>query len=260
MSHGEAPLILAFADLDDTLFQTLRKLPGHGRAALTPATVNTRGEAHSYCTPAQTALLDLLTAGAVTVIPVTGRDPAAMRRVTLPFRSWRVLDHGLTILTPAGELDSEWAAQVQAHLTPLQGTLTALTADMRAHADALGCRLTVHRAGDLPFMTVIKHPDADPEALAALQTRWEAAVDDTDGTHPLHVIANANNVSLLPRAPGKAQAVRWLRERHFPGAVLTLGLGDSVSDLPFLRECDFAVTPAQGQLLRATAGVRLPQR
>lgn len=149
---------------------------------------------------------------------------------------------------------------MQAHLTPLQGTLTALTADMRAHADALGCRLTVHRAGDLPFMTVIKHPDADPEALAALQTRWEAAVDDTDGTHPLHVIANANNVSLLPRAPGKAQAVRWLRERHFPGAVLTLGLGDSVSDLPFLRECDFAVTPAQGQLLRATAGVRLPQR
>lgn len=114
MSHGEAPLILAFADLDDTLFQTLRKLPGHGRAALTPATVNTRGEAHSYCTPAQTALLDLLTAGAVTVIPVTGRDPAAMRRVTLPFRSWRVLDHGLTILTPAGS----WTASGRRRCRP----------------------------------------------------------------------------------------------------------------------------------------------
>lgn len=253
---AEEGQIVAFADLDDTLFQTLRKLPGRDRATLTPATVDTRGEAHSYCTPTQETLLGLLRAGGVTVIPVTGRNPDAMRRVTLPFASWKVLDHGLTILTPAGDLDSEWAAQVRAHLAPLQGTLTALTDDVRAHAAALGCRLTVHRASDVPFMTVIKHPGADAPALAALQARWEAAVGDA---HPLHVIANANNVSLLPRALGKAQAVRYLRDTQFPQAALTLGLGDSVSDLPFLRECDFAVTPAQGQVLRALAGVRLPQ-
>ena len=109
----------------------------------------------------------------------------------------------------------------------------------------------------VPFMAVLKHPDANAQALAELQTRWEAAVE---GNAHLHVIANANNVSLLPRALGKAQAVRWLRDTHFPHATLTLGLGDSVSDLPFMRECDFALTPAHGQLLWAVAGLHLPQR
>ena len=51
-----------FADLDDTLFQTLRKLPGTDPATLTPMTVNTLGQPHSHATPAQTALLDLLNA------------------------------------------------------------------------------------------------------------------------------------------------------------------------------------------------------
>lgn len=249
--------LVAFADLDDTLFQTLRKLPGRDPADLTPATVDTRGEPHSYCAPAQTALLELLRRGAVTVIPVTGRDPAAMNRVTLPFRSWRVLDHGLTVLNPAGEPDAEWAARVTAHLAPLQDALREHTDDLRPHADALGGRLKVHKAHGVPFMAVLKHPDANAQALAELQTRWEAAVE---GNAHLHVIANANNVSLLPRALGKAQAVRWLRDTHFPHATLTLGLGDSVSDLPFMRECDFALTPAHGQLLRAVAGLHLPQR
>lgn len=254
---GRVTGVVAFADLDDTVFQTLRKLPGRDVADLTPATVDTRGVPHSYCTPAQVALLEWLAAGAVTVVPVTGRDAAAMARVTLPFTSWRVLDHGLTVLTPAGTPDAAWAARERAHLAPLQDALRDLTGDLREHAGALGCRMTTHHAQGVPFMTVVKHPGADAGALADVQARWEAAVG---GDHALHVIANANNVSLLPRALGKAQAVRWLRETHFQGAALTLGLGDSVSDLPFLRECDLALTPTQGQLLRAVAGARLPQR
>ncbi|MDO4263491.1 MAG: hypothetical protein Q4C67_04765 [Deinococcus sp.] len=249
--------IIAFADLDDTVFQTLRKLPGVNPAALTPATVNTAGEAHSFMTPAQVALLDLLTAGQVTVIPVTGRDAAAFARVQLPFASWRVLDHGLTILDAAGRADTDWAAQVKAALTPLQGDLHRLTEWLRPQAEAAGGRLTIHAAHGVPFMAVLKHPAADAAVLARLQDAWTAEL--APGL-PLRVIANANNVSLLPAQFGKAAAVRYLRRTHFPGAALTLGLGDSISDLEFMAECDFALTPRRGQVMRALRGAQLEQR
>ncbi|MFT2721222.1 HAD family hydrolase [Deinococcus sp. A31D244] len=249
--------IVAFADLDDTLFQTLRKLPGTDPATLTPMTVNTLGQPHSHAAPAQTALLELLSAGHVTLIPVTGRDAQAMRRVTLPFRSWQVMDHGLTILTPDGQPDAAWAAQVTAHLHPLQDALHAGTEAIAAPAAQMGARLTRHAAHGLPFMTVLKHPDADPQVLADLQDRWDAAHGPDS---PLRVIANANNVSLLPRHLGKAAAVRYLLGEHLRGAALTLGLGDSVSDLGFMDECDFAVTPRRGQLMRTLRGLTLPQR
>ncbi|WP_425144962.1 hypothetical protein [Deinococcus sp.] len=249
--------IVVFADLDDTLFQTLRKLPGADLASLRPATVDPLGEAHSYSTPAQSALLALLAAGGATLIPVTGRDQAAFGRVTLPFRSWRVLDHGLTLLTPAGSIDAAWAKRVRLHLAPLQAALEAHTAALLPHAERLGCRVSRHLAHGLPFMTVLKHPDAQPDALAELQTLWEARLN---GAAELQVIANANNVSLLPGGLGKAQAVAYLREQHFPHAALTLGLGDSLSDLAFLNACDFALTPSGGQLLRALTAANLPQR
>lgn len=193
----------------------------------------------------------------MTVIPVTGRDEAAMQRVTLPFTSWRVVNHGLTILTPAGDTDGVWAAQVREEVAPLQAELHDLTERLRPEAAAQGCRLSLHRAQGLPFMAVLKHPDADPDTLERLQLRWESWLT---ADHPLQVIANANNVSLLPRRLGKAAAVRYLRETQYADAALTLGLGDSVSDLGFMAECDFALTPTRGQVARALRSVRLVQR
>ena len=252
---------LVFADLDDTLFQTLRKLPGHDPAGLVPATLDTRGGPHSYCTPAQAALLRHLAHSAATLIPVTGRDAAAFERVRLPFftpfRSWRVLDHGLSILNPAGEPDPEWTERVSAELSGLQAELEALHRQLLPHTERLGLRLTRHAAHGWPFMSVLKHPEFAPEPLAEGQALWEGWLEEGSG---FQVIANANNVSLLPARLGKGEAVGYLRQRHFPHAPLVLGLGDSLSDVAFLNACDFAVTLPGGQLLRSLTAARLRQR
>lgn len=247
--------MVVFTDLDDTLFQTRRKLRGD-EGPLTPATVDTRGEPHSFCTPPQQALLAHFQASGMTVIPVTGRDRAAMSRVRVPFTSWRVLDHGATILTPEGETDPGWSAYVLEHLRNVAEHLAHCTEGVRDLARELGCRLRRHEAHGAHLMTVAKHPEADPEALGLLQARWEALASGSD----LQVIANANNVTVLPSRPGKADAVRYLLEQHFPDAPLILGLGDSISDLGFMNVCHFAVTPPRGQLLRAVTAARLPQR
>ncbi|PYE49997.1 hypothetical protein [Deinococcus yavapaiensis] len=247
--------VVVFADLDDTLFQTRRKLRGN-EGNLTPATVDSTGEPHSFATPSQVALWSLLASSGATVIPVTGRDSTAMARVTLRFSSWRVLDHGATILRPDGTVDAAWAAFVREQLGACADMLELVTREGEALAHELECRVRRHDVHGVHFMSVAKHSTADPFALAKLQDRWEARVDGT----PLHVIANANNVTVLPRALGKTEAVSYLLEHHFSDAILTLGLGDSVSDLGFMNLCDFAVTPTRGQLLRAVTSVRLPQR
>ncbi|OLV16311.1 HAD-IIB family hydrolase [Deinococcus marmoris] len=251
-------MIVAFTDLDDTLFQTLRKLPP-GMEGLTPATLGRDGQPHSFCTPAQSALLAHFVDSGVTVIPVTGRDPAAMARVTLPFTSWQVLDHGLTILRPDGQVDAEWRGRVLEALSPLQEALEDCTVSISELAEALGCRLTRHTAHDTHFMTVFKHPDANAASLGRVQNALEDRLKSREHAD-LHVIANANNVSVLPRHLGKAEAVRYLRGQHFPHATLTLALGDSLSDLAFMNACDLAITPPGGQLLRTVSAAKLPQR
>ncbi|CAM3420763.1 Sucrose phosphatase-like domain-containing protein [Deinococcus saxicola] len=251
-------MIVAFTDLDDTLFQTLRKLPP-GMPGLIPATLGRDGQPHSFCTPAQSALLAHFADSGVTVIPVTGRDPAAMARVALPFTSWRVLDHGLTILRPDGQMDTDWRGQVLTQLEPLQGALRDCTQAIAGLAEALGCRLSHHTAHETHFMTVLKHPDADAGSLERVQLALEHHLDSR-GYADLQIIANANNVSVLPRYPGKAEAVRHLRQQHFSHATLTLALGDSLSDLAFMNACDLAVTPPGGQVLRTVTAAKLPQR
>ncbi|GGO20061.1 HAD-IIB family hydrolase [Deinococcus humi] len=251
-------MIVAFSDLDDTLFQTRRKLP-LGMDGLTPATLGRDGQPHSFCTPAQSALLAHFASSGVTLIPVTGRDQAAMARVTLPFTSWRILDHGLTLLRPDGGVDLDWRTYVLTQLEPLQDALADCTAAVTGLAAEHGCRLTRHTAHGTHFMTVFKHPDADATQLEQMQLALEKHVERTYDSG-LHVIANANNVSVLPRGLGKSEAVRHLRETQFPHATLTLALGDSLSDLGFMNACDLAITPPGGQLLRTVTAAKLPQR
>lgn len=274
---NKSTAIVVFADLDDTLFQTLRKLPDYqaNSTALVAATRNTKGEPHSYSTPAQWQMLKLLLDSGACLIPVTGRNVTAYQRLDFwqsspppnawphsfarwPFDSWQVLDHGLTLLSANGEPELTWQAQVNQHLAPLQERLQQLGEQLRPQAEALGCRLSLHtNASGQPFMWVIKHPSAAPEPLRQLQQAWHHALADSDD---LQVIANSNNLSLLPRHVGKAQAVNYLRQHYFANSLLTVGLGDSISDLPFLQEVDFAITPSKGQLLRALQGIELEQR
>lgn len=246
--------VVAFADLDDTLFQTRRKLRGD-EGALSPATVDSAGEPHSFQTPPQRALLFILRQAGVTLVPVTGRDQEAMRRVTLAWSSWQVLDHGATILEPNGTVHQPWAEIVEPRLRVLEASLLAARDGTASLLHETGCHLRLYRAHGAPLMLVAKHAQGDLKALAAVQAHWSGLTRNT----ALHVIANANNVTLMPLFPGKAGAVRYLRQHAFDGAELTLGLGDSVSDLDFMSACDFALTPAHGQLLRAVLAAELHQ-
>jgi hypothetical protein len=60
---------------------------------------------------------------------------------------------------------------------------------------------------------------------------------------------------VLPRGVGKREAVRILKaELQSGGQCLFLGLGDSLSDGPFLRTCDFCLVPTGSEIAALFGG------
>ena len=111
----------ALMDLDDTLFQTQRKiaawqLPMDGLVA---ATVDKQNAPLSFLTPKQCHFFNWLSQS-TELIPVTARDTTEIMRVKLPFDSWQVLTHGAVIIEPSGQICARWQRLMAGQLVALQ--------------------------------------------------------------------------------------------------------------------------------------------
>lgn len=243
---------LVFLDLDDTLFQSHRKCPSE--EALRPTAYLADGRAHSFMTARQRSLWQLLDDQS-TLIPTTARDHDALRRVDLPFASWRIIDYGGVILNPDGEPDSDWMARMETQSHDSLDELNALLDRMLSFAAHE--RLAIHARFitdfGVHFYLVAKYRDERASDLDRLQDAlvvpWAA---ERSQTYRLH--RNGNNLAILPRWLGKEWAVRHLIA-HLGrdwGELLTIGIGDSLIDGAFMAECDYAITPRGSQLFEAT--------
>jgi hypothetical protein len=241
-----------FADLDDTLFQSLEKC--RTIDGLEPAAYLKDGSPISYTTPAQRALFDFARDG-MTIIPTTARNRDAFSRVDLPFDSYAVLNYGGMVLAPGGAVDVIWQAlmhdAMHAALPGLQ-ELSGLLDDYAVHTGFTGRTRLIDDNGT-PFYVVLKDPLKGAGTLAPFEAdiarAWLA-----DGNKPYYLHRNGNNFAVLPNALDKAHAVRYvsglLREEH--GTILTFGMGDSRADAAFMSACDYAIVPNGTQLAGLT--------
>jgi hydroxymethylpyrimidine pyrophosphatase-like HAD family hydrolase len=239
-----------FADLDDTLFQSLEKCTAAD--ALEPAAYLKDGSACSFTTPAQRAFIAFAQEG-MTMIPTTARNLDALRRVALAFTSYAVLDYGGVVLLPGGSADQDWLGRMRgamhAALPGLQ-ELAQLIDEYAARTGFAGRARLVEDFGT-PFYIVVKDPCKLPERLLPVErdvvAPWIAA-----GNMNYFIHRNGNNLAILPTALNKAHAVAWvtdrLRAEH--GDIITFGMGDSLSDARFMAACDYAIVPGRTQLAR----------
>jgi hypothetical protein len=238
-----------FADLDDTLFQTLEKCAV--KAALEPAAYYSDGSICSYTTPAQRAFFAFASEG-MTVIPTTARSLDAFRRVDLGFPSYALLDFGGVILQPDGAIDRDWQGRMHGLMTAALPGLQALAAridDWARQAGYAGRARLVEDAGT-PFFIVVK----DPDKIAAnlVRVEQEAVLPWLGEDYCVH--RNGNNLAILPKALDKAHAVAYVIERlrREHGDIVTFGMGDSRSDARFMADCDYAIIPRRTQLAKLT--------
>ncbi|MDG4596593.1 MAG: hypothetical protein P9F75_13035 [Candidatus Contendobacter sp.] len=241
------PRIVIFLDLDDTILQTAPKCPPG--EPVQPAAVDRAGQALSFMTRAQRRLLEFwLEQG--TVIPVTGRTDAALARVAIAFTSWRVTHHGAVIRQPDGALPAWWHDQIRPLLMAAQPLLREVAAHLSAGAVAGGYRVTCHLVDEwLTYVSVKANEEG--EVLAGAWARLEEF-----GLPPeLALHRNGANLAVVVRGAQKHDAVRQVAmELERDGPIVTLGAGDSLTDIPFLRACDFALVPKNSQIQRETWG------
>jgi hypothetical protein len=237
---------IALVDLDDTLFQTLRKCPPDIPAErLTPLGFARDGSPLSYATPRQMRFLEWL-AETTHLVPVTARSLDALRRARIPFRA-AVCAHGGVVLDDSGEVDANWAEMIAGRAAPHAAQLADLADAIGGEAKARGVPINarVLTEGSLPLYTLAKHDDADADALFAVV---DAAVPSLPPGWTDH--RNGNNVALMPPYLGKAHAVAHilpgLRARYSDAPVI--GIGDSHTDAPFMGLCDFVMMPPRSQL------------
>ena len=250
----------ALMDLDDTLFQTQRKidawdLPTTEAENLVCATVNKQGEPLSFMSQRQATFFNWLLAS-TDLIVVTARDRSEIQRVKLPFDSWQVLTHGAIILDKDGALQAQWQQHMYNKLAPLQEKLQQLSQLFANHSknDSSQLVFTPHIDSfsdgadnrELTIYLAIKHAQKDHQALVDLAAKLPTLIRDFEQDFYVHV--NANNLAILPHAVHKRHAVQFLLANHLDSQRPSFGFGDSLADLPFLQLLDWYGMPNHGQL------------
>ena len=250
----------ALMDLDDTLFQTQRKIdawqvPTAEPEHLVCATVNKQGEPLSFMSQRQATFFNWLL-NSTELIVVTARDRSEIKRVKLPFDSWQVLTHGAIILTADGQLLSAWQQHMTSKLAPLQDKLNQLSELFASHSKSEQSHLvfTPHVDSfnngsvneELTIYLALKHAQKDHQALVELAKKLPTLIRDFEQDFYVHV--NANNLAILPHAVHKRHAVQFLLDNHLDHQRPSFGFGDSLADLPFLQLLDWYGMPSRGQM------------
>lgn len=237
---------IALVDLDDTLFQTLRKCPPDIPAdRLVPLGFARDGAPLSYATPRQMRLIEWLS-GTAWLVPVTARSRDALMRARIPFTA-AICAHGGVIIGEDGEIDAQWhehaVRRSAAHAPELKALAARVTAEAQRRLIAL--RVRVLDEGEIGLYVLAKHVGGDE---GALHTVIDAVQDEVPPDWTIH--RNGNNAALMPPWLGKAHAVAALlpklRAAHPDAPVI--GIGDSLTDAPYMALCDYAMMPKGSQL------------
>ena len=245
MTIPSTGLPVCFADLDDTLFGTIEKIP-EGQSPSRQATEAGNGR-HSWMTSGQEAMFTWLS-GSTDMIPVTARSEDAFSRVLLPFTSGSVLSNGALILQPDGTPDVAWSERISGiseEQAPFLRRMNAFIGHIFPNGE-LRSWIVDARGVDAYFCVKVN------KVIGRDEKFLDTVLDELRNAFFLdqHLIhRNGNNLSISPPGISKLEAVDYLlKSREDLAGRPTIGIGDSITDLPFMRLCDMVMAPRASQI------------
>jgi hypothetical protein len=166
------------------------------------------------------------------------------------FKGPAIVSFGGIILDADRQPDAPWHARMQSDLLAakplLEEARELVLGHIAAHSVDAWAKV-VEELGQTQYL-LLKHRGADAQALTQIAEAclrpWAAS------RQGWRIFQNDNNLTLLPPALDKAHAVAYLMEslREEHGDIVTVGIGDSLSDSSFLSLCDYAMAPKGTQL------------
>lgn len=179
------------------------------------------------------------------LVPVTGMDEVELLMVPAPFTSWQILRHGAVVLTPDGEEDPAWrrlSLETQAE----HAEALALVQQAAVHIGQLGqlgSEAELITQGAYPLMVRVRHPHQLSLALEQAAQELRGWLDESPFRGQLRVLHQGEDVLVLPRDINPESAVNYVLSRWEDNITLTVGVSAFPADLPFMSQCDLALTP-----------------
>lgn len=245
---------ICFADLDDTIFNTKRKLVGE---AVVVGALNKEGEPASFLNEKQANMFEWLNATTELIVN-TARTSRNVKQLVLPFSSYMAVSHGALIFDKQGQvipgyrelIIEQYNALDEGHKN-LALALSELATDdaiLRDFPDVT-FRYREAKEYDITLIHTFKVTDNTKQA-SLVDLNNEIIKRGLVDPEVFYTHLNGNNLAYIPRFISKQNAVTYLLEHHLKDheARFVLGLGDSDSDLPFMMECDFAAFPKVSQI------------
>ncbi|MFT6386921.1 MAG: hydroxymethylpyrimidine pyrophosphatase-like HAD family hydrolase [Cellvibrionaceae bacterium] len=233
--------VIAFSDLDDTLFLSERKcsdLSGHKVAAELPD-----GEIGAYSTPQQQDLISLFDSACI--IPVTGRRTDSLSRVLINFESYKIASHGAIVLDLHNDLHPAWRILLEEEEPLWRDHMLKLKCELEQYCETCNLKLRIRVIKDKGFACYIC---VKGEILHLQQLQPKISELKTDG-FTVHI--NDRNLAIMPPYASKLRAVTFLKnvlKSKSKGQLTFIGLGDSLSDSAFMSICDFQISPSYSQI------------
>lgn len=244
MTNYIAPI--ALVDLDDTLFQTHRRIKPE--ADFQVATTDIGGNALSYMNPVQQNFSQWLIA-TTSVIPVTARCAESLSRVKLDFQHGAVCSHGGTVLNPDKTINQEWRKHIQDALSDYHQKFDLLTKELSLISENLGPTRTwvVNEQGVDLYLVVKQNPSDDMPHEHNFLHKFLHKINK-ELLRGFYCHLNGNNLAIIPNPINKSNAVKFLLSKIDLKNQPTIGYGDSLSDLAFLNNCQWLGVPKNSQI------------
>jgi hydroxymethylpyrimidine pyrophosphatase-like HAD family hydrolase len=239
---------IVFTDIDDTICQNERHVAESAREGLVSISRTMR---HATCmTRKQQSMLRWLVQ-TTELIPVTARGVAEFADIDIDFGAseHRIVANGAVILDSDGRHDKAWARVMAEEMAPYQERFAEIVATIDNFCSVWGHTVEAHvtREHGMSISALFHAKEGsqgDKSALTAIRNGVEY--------RGWHTHLNGNTLAFTPPPVSKRRAVEHLLgriegARHRP----IIGMGDSLSDLDFMAQCDFLSIPRGSQISSA---------
>ena len=246
--------LFVFLDLDDTIFQTKRKCPED--KPIFPAAFGKDGSVMSFFTTKQARLFKLLN-NKTRLIPTTARNKDGFLRTKIENYDYAIINHGGIILNGNGNVHQVWFNKMKHLLEPALQDLQQLKSLLETESIKRNSYFRIRLIEDLglTFYLLVKHDDRNHAILKVLLTE---VIEPYLKQHQLDFYChlNDNNLAVLPRFLNKAPAVKFLQQELDKqySEYLSVGMGDSLTDIAYMQLCDYFMTPKNSQIVRECIG------